>query len=322
MYVMPLGRNDDGSFRVFMEETSLIGRGERRLTFAECKRRAMQRMEFHKMKLLSTLEEEYCYIPMGGELPDLTQRIIAFGGAANMVHPSTGYQVNRMLAASTDVAQCIAKGLQMRRCPDLIAASTYQQMWSYTNRLQRDFQAFGGEFFMNQNIHILRDFFAAFFSMDKKLWSGFLAGWPGLPNNEYHDSWEKRINFAGRAFFLMSISSRLALLRFLWRHVVNFGSQTVLRSLCPPQLFGNGRQYFEQHLIPHESSAFDNFKSYESHNEIGDVAAKQEAREMIAAFRINQAKQAENGLFSEDNKFSAEKVEENHSDFIFPSPFA
>ena len=42
------------------------------------------------MKVLGLEEEEYCYIPMGGELPDLTQRAVAFGGAANFVHPATG----------------------------------------------------------------------------------------------------------------------------------------------------------------------------------------------------------------------------------------
>lgn len=40
--------------------------------------------------MLGVEEEEYCYIPMGGELPDLAQRIVGFGGAANMVHPATG----------------------------------------------------------------------------------------------------------------------------------------------------------------------------------------------------------------------------------------
>ena len=42
------------------------------------------------MKVLGVEEEEYCYIPMGGELPDLAQRVVGFGGAANMVHPATG----------------------------------------------------------------------------------------------------------------------------------------------------------------------------------------------------------------------------------------
>jgi lycopene beta-cyclase len=45
------------------------------------------------MKVLGVEEEEYCYIPMGGELPDLTQRVVGFGGAANMVHPATGTYV-------------------------------------------------------------------------------------------------------------------------------------------------------------------------------------------------------------------------------------
>jgi Lycopene cyclase protein len=45
---------------------------------------------FAGMKVLGVEEEEYCYIPMGGELPDLAQRVVGFGGAANMVHPATG----------------------------------------------------------------------------------------------------------------------------------------------------------------------------------------------------------------------------------------
>jgi lycopene beta-cyclase len=45
------------------------------------------------MAVLEVEDEEYCYIPMGGELPDPSQRVVAFGGAANMVHPSTGKDV-------------------------------------------------------------------------------------------------------------------------------------------------------------------------------------------------------------------------------------
>jgi len=45
--------------------------------------------------LFVCVQEEYCYIPMGGELPDRTQRVIAFAGAANTVHPSTGYASTR-----------------------------------------------------------------------------------------------------------------------------------------------------------------------------------------------------------------------------------
>jgi len=36
------------------------------------------------LQVLGLEEEEYCYIPMGGELPDLTQRIIGFASCAGL----------------------------------------------------------------------------------------------------------------------------------------------------------------------------------------------------------------------------------------------
>jgi len=90
MYVMPLKILEGGKYKVFFEETSLVGRDSRMLSFTECKKRALERLAFYNITIESIEEEEYCYIPMGGELPDLTQRIVAFGGSANMVHPSTG----------------------------------------------------------------------------------------------------------------------------------------------------------------------------------------------------------------------------------------
>lgn len=146
MYVMPLGKNEDGTYRIFWEETSLVGRGKRRLSFAECKARAMQRLAHYKISVSKVEEEEYCYIPMGGELPSANQRIIAFGGAANMVHPATGYHVCRMLAASTDLASSIASSLAVSSTPtskynpDKLAIRAYQSIWGQRNRLQRDFQ--------------------------------------------------------------------------------------------------------------------------------------------------------------------------------------
>lgn len=44
MYAMPLSRDESGKHRVFFEETSLLGRGKRQLSFAECKRRALRRL--------------------------------------------------------------------------------------------------------------------------------------------------------------------------------------------------------------------------------------------------------------------------------------
>lgn len=141
MYVMPLGKNADGSVRVFWEETSLVGAGKRRLSFDECKSRAVQRLKYHGIDVLGVEEEEFCYIPMGGELPSVDQRIIPFGGAANMVHPSTGYHVCRMMAAAPDLADSIAQQLRLTPFnPDRLANAAIHTMWGPSHRLQREFQ--------------------------------------------------------------------------------------------------------------------------------------------------------------------------------------
>ena len=140
MYAMPLKKNDDGTFVVFWEETSLVGRGKRMLSFDECKKRAYRRLAHHNINILAVEDEEYCYIPMGGELPDLTQRTVGFGGAANMVHPSTGYQANRMFAASTDLAAVVGEGIRNKIMPDEISSNCYKALWNSQNRNQRDFQ--------------------------------------------------------------------------------------------------------------------------------------------------------------------------------------
>ena len=40
-------------------------------------------------------EEEFCYIPMGGDLPRKGQRVVGIGAAGGLVHPSTGFQICR-----------------------------------------------------------------------------------------------------------------------------------------------------------------------------------------------------------------------------------
>jgi hypothetical protein len=67
MYTMPLGIYPNGSHRVFFEETSLVGAGSRRLTFEECKKRAYKRLKYWGINVIGVEEEEYCYIPMGGQ---------------------------------------------------------------------------------------------------------------------------------------------------------------------------------------------------------------------------------------------------------------
>mmetsp|Transcript_26078 Transcript_26078/g.61136 ORF Transcript_26078/g.61136 Transcript_26078/m.61136 type:complete len:295 (+) Transcript_26078:1016-1900(+) len=271
---MPQGEQASGRQKAFFEETSLVGRGERRLGFAECKKRLDLRLKHLGVKVVpgTIEEEEFCYIPMGGALPDLTQRVVAVGGAAATVHPSTGYQLCRMLASSTDIAAALSQELAAPSfSPDCAAAAAYRSIWSPSLRLQRDFQVYGGEFLMAQPVEKLRGFFSAFFKLDTILWGGFLAGWPGLPGNEYHDEWNKRLSFALKLFAYMPNEVRLAMMTYAVSYSAEMGPG-LLRSFVTP-LFGTGPAPY----VPTAGSGM--ARVYTT----GDMEAKLEAAKMLAA---------------------------------------
>jgi lycopene beta-cyclase len=97
---------------------------------------------------------------------------------------------------ATDAANAIKKELATTNPNvDRAVASAYHALWSPENMRQRNFASFGGEFLMKQDVVGLRGFFEGFFRLPLGLWGGFLAGWPGLANNENHESWLKRMWF-------------------------------------------------------------------------------------------------------------------------------
>lgn len=268
MYVMPLGTEPGGGYRVFFEETSLVARPG--VSFEDCKKRCMARLDFLGVKVRpgTITDKEYCYIPMGGPLPEPGQRVIAFGGAAVMVHPATGYQLCRMMASSADVAEAIGRHLSTSGDfkPDAAAAAAYESMWSQANQAQRDFAVFGGEFLMDLDVTSLRAWFDGFFRLPTPLWAGFLAGWPGLPGNDNHESWLSRISFGLQLFVKLppQVAAKLALA--IGSFTLTYGI-SLLRSVTP--LFGGPPAYTWSPPL--------------KENEIGDPAAKREARAMIAA---------------------------------------
>ena len=103
-------------------------------------------------------------------------------------------------------------GIARNLRPDVIAGQSYRAIWSQQNRNQRDFQSYGGDFLMEQHVDILRGFFQAFFSLDEAVWGGFLAGWPGLPGNIHHESWNRRLVFALSLFLKMNNKVPLTLM--------------------------------------------------------------------------------------------------------------
>ncbi len=265
MYSMPLKDN-----RIFFEETSLVARPA--LSFQECKDRCFRRLDHLGIKVIDIEEEEFCYIPMGGALPAKDQRVIAFGGAAAMVHPSTGYNLCRNMMGATAVAKAISDNLLSSSSVvnlEKVSASAYDAMWPPSNIRQRNFAVFGGEFLMKQNVKGLRGFFDGFFRLSLEMWGGFLAGWPGLPNNQKHETWDSRLLFG--LTFVSKLPLSVAVDMFL--SIVTF---SISQGLPLPQsvtpLLGEPEGY----------------KFVERPRNQGDVAAKNEARKMITESKVEE----------------------------------
>ncbi|KAL7508077.1 hypothetical protein ACHAXN_005160 [Cyclotella atomus] len=257
MYAMPLKDN-----RIFFEETSLVARPA--LSFQECKDRCMTRLKHLGISVTNIEEEEFCYIPMGGPLPAKDQRVVGFGGAAAIVHPSTGYNLCRTMMCAGDVAKVLRDELNNANWnPDKAAARAYDAIWSPTNIAQRNFAVFGGEFLMKQNVVGLRGFFDGFFKLPLPLWGGFLAGWPGLPNNENHETWWSRLVFGLSFVSKLPLPVALDMLGSIAAYSITEGVP-LPQSVAPFLGLPDGYGYKEKKTV------------------LGDVAAKAEARKMLS----------------------------------------
>nr|ATD53294.1 lycopene beta-cyclase [Grateloupia filicina] len=171
IYVMPL---DKGKGRhVFFEETSLVASPA--MDFEVLKKRLYKRLAHYGIEVESILDEEHCLIPMGGGMPNLRQRVVAFGGAAALVHPATGYMIARALELADEAAGIIANELREPGKADAIAFKIWDRIWNEGRCHQRDFFNFGGEYLQRINLKTTRDFFSAFFDLPKDQWAGFLS---------------------------------------------------------------------------------------------------------------------------------------------------
>lgn len=175
LYAMDLG--DDV---YFVEETSLAHTPA--IRFETLERRLERRLEQRGAKIEETFHIERCLFPMNMALPDFTQSVVGFGGAASMVHPSTGFMVGSLLRRGPDLARAIAQSLEgLNSSPAQVSQAAWQALWP-TDRLRKYYlYAFGLENLMAFNTHELQQFFTAFFALEQSQWAGFLADTSTLP---------------------------------------------------------------------------------------------------------------------------------------------
>ncbi|XP_039004780.1 lycopene epsilon cyclase, chloroplastic-like [Hibiscus syriacus] len=176
LYAMPMS-----STRVFFEETCLASKDA--MPFDLLKKKLISRLETMGIRILKVYEEEWSYIPVGGSLPNTEQKNLAFGAAASMVHPATGYSVVRSLSEAPNYASVIANILKKdsnglltsERNNGNISMQAWNTLWPLERKRQRSFFLFGLALILQLDIEGIRTFFHTFFRLPSWMWQGFLG---------------------------------------------------------------------------------------------------------------------------------------------------
>jgi lycopene beta-cyclase len=165
---------DFGEDVYFVEETSLAMAPP--VSFELLERRLHQRLAARGISVTAVHEVERCIFPMTLPLPDLHQPVVAFGGAASMVHPASGYMVGALLRRAPGLAEAIATALQDPQAePVTISRAAWRQLWN-PDRLRKYYlYRFGLEKLMRFDEVLLKQHFETFFSLPQSQWAGFLA---------------------------------------------------------------------------------------------------------------------------------------------------
>ena len=171
------------STRIFSEETCLASKEA--MPFDLLKKRLMSRLDAMGVHIRKAYEEEWSYIPVGGSLPNTDQKNLAFGAAASMVHPATGYSVVRSLSEAPRYASVISDILRNRVYPGEYLPGTSQSsspsmlawrtLWPQERKRQRSFFLFGLALIIQLNNEGIQTFFETFFRLPKWMWRGFLG---------------------------------------------------------------------------------------------------------------------------------------------------
>jgi lycopene cyclase-like protein len=170
LYAMDLGQG-----RFFVEETSLALAAP--VPYATLKQRLERRLAHRGVAIEQVEHEEFCLFPMNLPLPDLDQPVLAFGGAAAMVHPASGYLVGALLRRAPVLAAAVAARLRAEPAADSLqlAQAGWQALWPPELRRKHALYQFGLEKLMRFSEPQLRAHFASFFSLPSAQWYGFLT---------------------------------------------------------------------------------------------------------------------------------------------------
>jgi lycopene cyclase-like protein len=173
LYAMPLAGD-----RMFVEETVLATRitGNPAELFPALARRLHRRLDRLGVRRIGEPHElERCIIPMGTALPRGDQRTLAFGGAASMVHPATGYLLANVLRRRERVAAAIADELHAWVSPGAPSRRIWQAIWTPDEVRAWRLYGFGLAVLCELDRAGVDRFFTEFFTLPDRHWREFVS---------------------------------------------------------------------------------------------------------------------------------------------------
>ena len=174
LYAMPVGPQ-----RLFVEETVLAT--DRVLPMAWLRRRLHQRLVANGVVVRRRLERERCVIPLGLPLPARGQPLVAFGAAASLVQPSSGYQLGHALALAPQIAEVVATGLGRGDAPQAVVEAAQRTVWPADKVRAWALYRFGMRALWRLDLEDTRSFLRAFFSLPADDWQRFMMGQQSSP---------------------------------------------------------------------------------------------------------------------------------------------
>ena len=168
LYAMPLSKTE-----IFVEETTLISEPE--MSLRELQRRLHGRLKLWDIRPTKRLGIERCRIPMTFPLPDRNQRTLAFGAAASMVHPATGYLLSRTIKKAPGVAEAIHAELGSDSL-DRSSQKIWREIWPVDDVRKWELYTFGANFLAKLDDDQLERFFHTFFDLPTGDWFRFMTG--------------------------------------------------------------------------------------------------------------------------------------------------
>ncbi|WOK98100.1 lycopene epsilon cyclase, chloroplastic isoform X1 [Canna indica] len=240
LYAMPMSSTRVFFEVIWLQETCLASRNA--MPFDLLKRKLMSRLETMGVKVLKIYEEEWSYIPVGGSLPNTKQKNLAFGAAASMVHPATGYSVAHSLSEAPNYASVIPTILKKDIFPEynsMISSAgnpsmlAWKTLWPQERKRQRAFFLFGLALILQLDIEGIRSFFQTFFRLPKWMWQGFL----GSTLSSVDLIWFAFYMFAIAPQQLENVPCQASAFRSHWRNHVKDILNDLVNSLKPSDSF-------------------------------------------------------------------------------------